>query len=95
MKKQGRLPLGRILLYVILIFWAVFMIMPFLWMILTSLKAQAESMKVPIVWLPKVPQWQNYSDVLQKYHFEQYYANTILVTVITVLFQLWTCSMAA
>jgi len=95
MKKHKRLPVGRILLYAVLIFWAVFMIMPFAWMILTSLKAQPEAMKVPIVWLPKNPQWQNYSDVLQKYHFEQYYGNTIIVTVITVLFQLGTCSMAA
>ena len=95
MKKHKRLPVGRILLYAVLIFWAVFMIMPFAWMILTSLKAQPEAMKVPIVWLPKNTQWQNYSDVLQKYHFEQYYGNTIIVTVITVLFQLGTCSMAA
>ena len=95
MKKHKRLPVGRILLYAVLIFWAVFMIMPFAWMILTSLKAQPEAMKVPIVWLPKNPQWQNYSDVLQKYHFEQCYGTTIIVTVITVLFQLGTCSMAA
>ena len=95
MKEQRRLSIGRVILYLILIFWAVFMSMPFAWMILTSLKTQPESMKVPIVWLPKSPQWQNYSDVLQKYHFEQYYANTIIVTVITVVFQLWTCSMAA
>ena len=95
MKKQRRLSVGRILLYAVLIFWAVFMIMPFAWMILTSLKTQPEAMKVPIVWLPKNPQWQNYSDVLEKYHFEQYYANTIIVTVITVAFQLATCSMAA
>ena len=95
MKKQRRLSVGRILLYAVLIFWAVFMIMPFAWMLLTSLKAQPEAMKVPIVWLPKNPQWQNYSDVLEKYHFERYYANTIIVTVITVAFQLATCSMAA
>ena len=47
--KTRRFPLGRILLYLILIFWAVFMIMPFAWMLLTSLKAQTEAMKVPIV----------------------------------------------
>ena len=41
-------------------------------MLLTSLKAQPEAMKVPIVWLPKVPQWQNYADVLQKYNFGHY-----------------------
>ena len=93
--KTRRFPLGRILLYLILIFWAVFMIMPFAWMLLTSLKAQTEAMKVPIVWLPKEPQWQNYTDVLQKYNFGQYYLNTILVTVVTVAFQLFTSSMAA
>ncbi len=95
MEARNRLPVGRAILYVVLIFWAVFMIMPFAWMLLTSLKAQSEAMKVPIVWLPKVPQWQNYTDVLQKYKFSKYYVNTIIVTVITVAFQLVTCSMAA
>lgn len=95
MKARKRFPIGRVILYVVLIFWAIFMIMPFAWMILTSLKAQAEAMKVPIVWLPKEPQWQNYVDVLQKYNFGRYYLNTITVTVITVAFQIVTCSMAA
>lgn len=95
MKARKRFPIGRAILYVVLIFWAIFMIMPFAWMILTSLKAQAEAMKVPIVWLPKEPQWQNYVDVLQKYNFGRYYLNTITVTVITVAFQIITCSMAA
>lgn len=95
MKARKRFPIGRVILYVVLIFWAIFMIMPFAWMILTSLKAQAEAMKVPIVWLPKEPQWQNYVDVLQKYNFGRYYLNTITVTVITVAFQIITCSMAA
>ena len=95
MELRRRFPIGRAILYVVLIFWAVFMIMPFAWMILTSLKAQPEAMKVPIVWLPKAPQWQNYSDVLQKYNFGHYYVNTFIVIVSTVAFQLITCSMAA
>lgn len=95
MKARKRFPVGRAALYLVLAFWAIFMIMPFAWMLLTSLKAQPEAMKVPIVWLPKTPQWKNYSDVLQKYNFGHYYVNTIIVTVTTVLFQLFTCSMAA
>lgn len=95
MEMRKRFPAGRMILYIVLVFWAIFMIMPFAWMILTSLKAQPEAMKVPIVWLPKVPQWKNYSDVLQKYNFAHYYVNTIIVTVSTVAFQLVTCSMAA
>ena len=86
---------SRALLYIILVFWAVFMIMPFAWMLLTSVKTQPEAMKVPIVWLPKNPQWKNYVDVLQKYRFASYYKNTAFVTVTTVIFQLMTCSMGA
>lgn len=93
MKKK--FPIGRVVLYVVLIFWAIFMILPFAYMISTSLKAQAEAMKIPIVWIPKVPQWKNYVDVLQKYNFAQYYSNTIIVTVVTVVYQVITCSMAA
>lgn len=95
MKMKKKFPVGRLILYIVLIFWAIFMIMPFAYMILTSLKAQAEAMKVPIKWLPKVPQWHNYVDVLQKYNFGQYYMNTIIVTVTTVAYQIVTCSMAA
>ena len=86
---------SRALLYIILVFWAVFMIIPFAWMLLTSVKTQPEAMKVPIVWLPKNPQWKNYVDVLQKYRFASYYKNTAFVTVTTVVFQLMTCSMGA
>ena len=95
LKSRKRFSAGMAVLYLVLIFWAVFMIMPFAWMILTSLKTMPESMKVPIVWLPKVPQWKNYSDVLQKYNFAKYYGNTLLVTMVSVAFQLITCSMAA
>lgn len=95
MKAKKRVSIGRIVMYLLLIFWAVFMILPFAWMILTSLKTQAEAMKVPIVWFPKEPQWKNYVDVLQKYNFGLYYKNTIIVTVITVSVQLVTSSMAA
>ncbi|MDD7413171.1 MAG: carbohydrate ABC transporter permease [bacterium] len=92
---QKKIRAGRALLYIILVFWAVFMIMPFAWMLLTSVKTQPEAMKVPIVWLPKNPQWKNYVDVLQKYRFASYYKNTAFVTVTTVVFQLMTCSMGA
>ena len=92
---QKKIRAGRALLYIILVFWAVFMIIPFAWMLLTSVKTQPEAMKVPIVWLPKNPQWKNYVDVLQKYRFASYYKNTAFVTVTTVVFQLMTCSMGA
>ena len=94
-KERARFPVGRVILYALLIFWAVFMIMPFVWMFLTSLKTRPESMRIPIQWIPAEAQWQNYAEVLNKYDFGRYYFNTIVVTVITILYQIITCSMAA
>lgn len=95
MKAQKKVSVGRVVLYVVLLFWAVFMILPFAYMLLTTLKTVPESMKVPIVWIPKEPQWINYYDVFTKYSFGRYYANTAFVTLTTVIFQLITCSMGA
>ena len=92
---QKRFSVGKVFLHAALLFWAIFMILPFAWMILTSLKTRPESMKVPIIWFPAEPQWENYAIVLNKYNFGQHYLNTTIVTVTTVLFQVFTCSMGA
>lgn len=95
MTVKKKFPIGRAVMYIILAFWAIFMIMPFAWMLLTSIKTQPEAMKVPIVWFPKTPQWSNYVEVLQEYNFGTYYKNTAFVTIVTVAFQIVTCSMGA
>ena len=86
--------LARFSLYAVLILWAVFMLMPFAWMILTSLKTQKEAMALPIQWLPSVPQFVNYSKVLTQYNFLLYYKNTSFTTIVIILAQLLICSMA-
>lgn len=86
--------IARVSLYAVLILWAVFMLMPFAWMILTSLKTQKEAMALPIQWFPSVPQWGNYTKVLTQYNFFLYYKNTTFTTLVIVVAQLLTCSMA-
>ena len=39
------------------------MMVPFLWMILTSLKTRAEVFAVPPTLVPRVPQWGNYAEM--------------------------------
>ena len=86
--------IARVCLYTVLILWAVFMLMPFAWMILTSLKTQREAMALPIQWFPSVPQWGNYTKVLTQYNFFLYYKNTTFTTLVIIVAQLLTCSMA-
>ncbi len=83
------------LLYFVLSLGAVVMLVPFLWMILTSFKTYKETIAVPLVWIPEVWQWQNYLEVLVKFDFVRYYINTIIVTLTTVFFMMLFSSMAA
>lgn len=52
--------ISKILLYLIVILGAITMLIPFLWMISTSLKTAPETIAVPPIWIPKVLQWGNY-----------------------------------
>ena len=41
------------------------MVLPFLWMLSTSLKSQGEAMAFPPQWIPDPILWSNYIDVVQ------------------------------
>ncbi|MFM9278224.1 carbohydrate ABC transporter permease [Paenibacillus jiagnxiensis] len=71
------------------------MIVPFLWMISTSLKSYADSMQIPPVWIPPEFHWDNYAKVFDKIPFMEYYLNTLLMTAGRTVGQLLICSIAA
>ena len=95
MNKKSRELREKIISYTILTLGAVVMLVPFLWMILTSFKTYAETVKIPIQWLPSVWNLNNYREVLVKLYFVRYYGNTILVTVITTSLMLFIGSLSA
>ena len=59
-KKSTSAIVRKVLLYVLLIIIGIIMVVPFLWMISTSLKEQYDTVKIPPVWIPNPPRWQNY-----------------------------------
>ena len=88
-------PSFKITVYILLTAIAILMVFPFGWMILTSLKTQAESIAVPPVMLPHAPQLRNYLDVWRSIPLVRYFLNTIIVTVLTLLGVLVTSTLAA
>lgn len=72
-------------------------LLPFLWMVSTSFKPEADVFKYPIEWIPK--QWQaaqNYKEVwMGKFPLYLYYWNSIKVTVLTTLCSVLFSCMAA
>ncbi|TXK85045.1 carbohydrate ABC transporter permease [Paenibacillus sp. N3.4] len=93
MKAKSRYSLWMV--HLLLIVGALFMVIPFLWMIFTSLKTLGESTQIPIVIFPKVPNWQNYSDVTTMLPFLKFYSNTVIVTIVKTVGQLIFCSVSA
>lgn len=83
------------LFHFILIIGASAMVLPFLWMILTSLKTYAESIQVPPVLIPEDFQWGNYKEVFGLLPFFKFMYNTVIITVLRTVGQLFLCSLAA
>lgn len=86
---------AKLLTYAILIAGAVFILLPFVWMILTSVKPGKEVLKMPPVWIPSKIQWQNYVKAFKAVPFFTYLKNSILVTVMITSCELITTILAA
>lgn len=73
----------KIVLYAVLIFFALIFLLPLIWMVGTSFKTNDEAYTWPPVIIPSIFRWQNYPDAwnYQNTQFNQWAINTIFVTV--------------
>lgn len=81
--------------YTILVLGAAFILLPFLWMISTSLKPDNEVLLMPPKWMPSALQWKNYVDAFKAVPFFTYLKNSIVVTVAITSCELITTILAA
>ena len=90
-----RVKVAKLLLYAVLIMLAIFMLLPFFWMLSASLKLDKDVFAFPIQWIPSVPQWSNYETIWTRIPFLTFFGNTFKLTTIITLLQLATSSFAA
>ena len=84
-----------VLSYLVLIIGALFMLLPFAWMISASFKSLSEVIQVPPQWLPKTLDLRNYKEVFaQQPYFGRFFLNSVIVAVLTVLAVLFTSALA-
>lgn len=81
--------------YIILGVTAVVVMMPYIWMISTSLKDKGEIFSYPPTWIPQAWRFQNYVDAWNAAPFGRYFFNSVVVAVAVTVGQLITCSLAA
>lgn len=89
---QAKLPL--ILTYIILIAGALIMVMPFLWMISTSVKPDSEIFGDAIRWIPSELDFKNYTDAFEQTNMPRLFLNTAYITFVAVISQVILGSMA-
>jgi multiple sugar transport system permease protein len=73
---------------------AIVMLIPMIWMIITSFETLSETRHFPPILIPSSLQWQNYTAVLQQAPFARWFMNTLIVTVVVVAGNLLFCSLA-
>jgi multiple sugar transport system permease protein len=73
---------------------AFIMLLPMLWMVVTSLETFSEARHFPPVLVPASPQWRNYSDALKYAPIGRWFMNTLIVTLAVVAANLVLCSLA-
>jgi multiple sugar transport system permease protein len=88
-------PLYRLLGYLTLIATAFAILVPFAWMIVSSLKRTNDVFTVPIHWIPDPVQWSNYVDIFAKSDMLTWVQNTLLLSVAVTFLQVLTGSLAA
>lgn len=93
-KSKNRM-IAQALTYLILIFLAVMMLIPFVWMLSASLKPNKDIFVIPYQWFSAHPRWQNYVDIWKKIPLAIFTLNTVKLTLIVTFLQILTSSFAA
>lgn len=86
MSAHSRTPpmLLRVIVHALVYAGALIILVPFAWMILTSLKTGTEALD-PTRILPRVPQWKNYATAIESARLDRFYVNSIVAAVITTI----------
>ena len=82
----------RIILYTILIVGGFLAIIPFFWMVSTSLMTLGETINRQ--WVPGTPQWINYVEAWNEAQFSKYFMNSVIITITTLAGLLFTSILA-
>ena len=75
----------KITVYAALALVSLVLILPFLWIISTSLKGDEDIFTTPPQWIPTDIRWENYSDVFDRMPYLIYFRNSVFVTVMTIV----------
>lgn len=87
--------IGRKMIYILLVIWAVIQLFPLYYLLTFSLKTNSEILGENILGLPENWRWSNYMEVIRSSNILKYFANSLFVTVATIILVIVISLMAA
>ncbi|MCD8131679.1 MAG: carbohydrate ABC transporter permease [Lachnospiraceae bacterium] len=95
-RTRARQQTTKVLTYILLLFWALMVLFPFYWMILTSIKSYSSynAEYIPS-FIARSPTLQNYVDAFTTVPLGRYLLNTLIFTLITTAIMLVVTTLAA
>lgn len=86
---------SKVIIYILLTIMAVYFMAPFIYMLFTTFKTEAEAIAYPPKLFPAKWLWSNFLDAWNAQPFGRYLLNSVLITVGTTVGQLFSCSLVA
>lgn len=75
----------KTIIHILLILGSIIMVLPFLWMILTSGKTIPETMSIPPIIFPENFQWENFERAWNALPFLDFFINTFLMIIVRII----------
>ncbi|MEH6887116.1 carbohydrate ABC transporter permease [Priestia megaterium] len=76
----------------ILLFFSIITVFPFIWMLVSSFKSNSEIVKIGGSFFPKQLNFSNYINVQENFHFMTMFFNTLLIAVVVTASVIYTSS---
>ncbi|MEV0233363.1 carbohydrate ABC transporter permease [Nonomuraea sp. NPDC050786] len=94
-ERTGRGLVRKVLAYIVLVVVAALVLVPFAWMLSSSLKRDNEVFTIPIEWIPREFRWSNFVEIWERIPLLTYLGNSAFLSTTITLLQLLTGSFAA
>ena len=92
---ENKSRLNKIFRFILCLIIAYIMLVPFVWMLSASFKDNNHIFSYPVEWIPKNPTFENYYRTWNDIDFPIYFLNSLKISVLVTILQLFTCSLAA
>jgi len=82
-------------IYSLLLLALSILLLPFFWMVTTSLKDIYQALRIPPVWIPSPIRWDNYPAAWNAAPFARYFLNSFFIAATTTIGEVFTTTFAA